>query len=210
MAAAILITAAAVGSVLGRGATTPDQPRAAGLRGSRLPAQLTRGHAPHIRLHGADGELIDTRALSGRPYAVTFLYTRCPDVCPLIGQELASALKQLGRRAAGVTVLGVSVDPTGDTPRAARRWLVRERLPANFHYLVGTTEALRPVWRSYFAAPQLAGRPETSSHTASVWLIDKRGHRRTRYSGGAPIDAADLAHDLRRLLDESPRQGATP
>lgn len=181
----------------------PAEPaRAAGLRGSLLPEELTRGPAPRIRLSDARGGTLDSRELAGRPYAVTFLYTRCPDVCPLIGQEIRVALETLGPSAEEVTVVAVSVDPRGDTPEAVRAWLERQRLPQNFRYLIGSEEELRPVWDAYFAAPQTPGRPETSTHTASIWLIGADGRLRTKYSAGAPVSPDDLAHDLRALLGE--------
>ena len=54
------------------------------------------------------------------------------------------------------------------------------------------------MWRAYFAAPQPGGGG-ASAHTAAIWLVDARGRLRAMYSGGAPIDPADFAHDLRAL-----------
>jgi cytochrome oxidase Cu insertion factor (SCO1/SenC/PrrC family) len=57
------------------------------------------------------------------------------------------------------------------------------------------------VWRSHYAAPQPRGNPD-SAHSASIWLIDRKGRWRTKFSGGVPVAPADIAHDLRLLLDE--------
>ncbi len=200
LALALLAGAAALGVVLGLHGSAKAG-HADGLRGGHVPAALARSAAPRIHLRDARGRVVDTRALAGRPYAVTFLYTHCRDVCPLVGRELSEALSQLGDRADDVAVLGVSVDPAGDTPAAARRWERREQLPASFHYLLGSRRQLQPTWHGYFVAPQDAAADE-SVHTASVWLVDGHGHRRAKYSAGAPIDPRDVAHDLARLLDE--------
>ncbi len=57
--------------------------RATGLRDATiLPAGLTDSPAPQIRLADARGGVLDTHSLIGEPYAITFLYTSCPDVCP--------------------------------------------------------------------------------------------------------------------------------
>ena len=82
-----------------------------------------------------------------------------------------------------------------------RLWLRRLRLPRNFHYLIGTEPALRPVWRAYFAAPQKRG-VEESLHTASIWLVDRRGRWRAKFSGGVPVPPKDIAYDLALLLRE--------
>jgi protein SCO1/2 len=171
-------------------------------RGGQLPAGLGLTPAPRFRLQDARGQMIDSDALRGRPYVLTFLYTDCQDVCPLIGAEIGAALRLLGSKADDTAAVAVTVDPEGDTPSAVRTWLRRHRLPRNFHYLLGTRRRLRPLWRAYFAAPQPRGVPE-SKHTASIWLIDRRGRLRTKFSGGAPVPPRDIAHDLRLLLRET-------
>src|SRR5690348_15960794 len=57
----------------------------------QLPSGLEGKAAPQFRLRDGRGGVIDTHALQGRPYAVTFLYTRCPDVCPAIAEDLRAA-----------------------------------------------------------------------------------------------------------------------
>jgi protein SCO1/2 len=179
----------------------PD-PRAPGLRGSQLPDAMDRAPASAFDLTDARGGRITSAEIRGRPYALTFLFTHCPDVCPLIGQQLRDALERLGPDARRVAVVAVSVDPEGDRPAAVRSWLRRQRLPGNFHYAIGSQQELQPTWDAYFAAPQMTGRPETSTHAAAVWLIDARGRLRTRYSAGVLLEPADVAADLRALLRE--------
>lgn len=176
-------------------------------RGGQLPPELAGAPAPGFSHADARGGRIATAELAGRPYVVTFLYTDCPDVCPLIAQELRAALELLGPRARDVAVVAVSVDPEGDDPAAVRAWLERHDLPPNFHYLLGSEQELRPTWEAYFAAPQ----PEAtaaSTHTASIWLVDSDGRLRTKFSGAMPVAPADIAHDLRLLLDDAERRRA--
>ncbi len=170
-------------------------------RGGVLPDGIAGAPAPRFELADARRGRVDTERLAGRPYVVTFLYVDCKDVCPLIAAELKQALEQLGARADEVTVLAVSADPHGDTRATVRRWLAKLRMPDNFRYLIGDTEQLRPVWRSHYAAPQPRGKP-SSAHSASIWLVDRKGRWRTKFSAGIPVPPADIAHDLRLLLDE--------
>lgn len=180
-------------------------PAASGaFRGGQLPAGIYRKRAPRVRLRDVRGGTFDSARLRGRPYALTFLYVNCPDVCPLIGEEIGRALRLLGPRARELAAVAVSVDPRGDTPEAVRSWLRRHRLPRNFHYLIGGERELKPVWRAYYAAPQIPGRPE-STHSASIWLVDAAGRWRTKFSAGIPVRPRDLAHDLRLLLRERSR-----
>jgi protein SCO1/2 len=196
IALALISGSLAAGILLGgldRGGHTATAARAAGLRAERLPAGLDGQAAPAFRLRDGRGGIVDTRALRGRPYAITFLYTRCPDVCPALADDVRDALRGIDAAA-----VAVSVDPGGDTPRAVRAFARAHRLPARFHYAIGDRAALAPVWQAYFAAPQ-SGSATVSAHTAAVWLVDARGRLRAMYPGGAPIDPADLAHDLRAL-----------
>ena len=125
---------------------------------------------------------------------MTFLYTHCPDVCPTIAQDLSEAMAE----APGAGVVAVSVDPRGDTASAVRSFAAVHRLPRGFRYGIGDRSELAPVWHRYFVSAQL-GDPRTSTHTATVWLVDAHGRLRGMYPGGAPIAPSDVAHDLRAL-----------
>jgi protein SCO1/2 len=181
----------------GGGATAADGGRFA--VAEPAPPGLAGRAAPAIRLADARGGTFDTRTLAGKPYLVTFMYTNCPDVCPLIGAELRDMLERLGPDARRVRVVAVSVDPRGDTRESVLAWLRRQREPQQFHYLIGGERELSPVWRAWYAAPQIPGDPE-SSHTAIVWLVDARGRLAAKVAAGGPFDAAGLARDVRSLL----------
>ena len=170
------------------------------LLGGPLPEGLDGRPAADFTLRDArEDERIDTRDLRGRPYVVTFLYTDCVDVCPLIATELDEALEQVDR---DVPIIAVSADPEGDSAIAVRRWFAQRDLPDSFRYVIGTEEDLRPVWDGYYAAAQPDGR-DVSAHSANMWLVDARGRLRSKFSGGIPVPPADIAHDLRVLLDEA-------
>ncbi len=200
-AVAALLAACAV--LIGCGGSDGDRTTAASddrfVVAEPLPPGLAGRAAPRIRLADARGGTFDTSTLAGRPYLVTFLYANCPDVCPLIGAQLRDTLAQLGDDADRVRIVAVSVDPRGDTPEAVRTWLRRQREPRQFHYLIGTQRALAPVWRAWYAAPQIPGNPE-SAHTAIVWVVDAHGRLTAKVPAGRPFDAGGLARDLRSLL----------
>lgn len=186
----------------GSGGPPPSGPSSRFAAAGTLPPVLAERPSPRIRLTDArSGDAFDTASLDGTPYMVTFLFVNCPDVCPLIGQEIRKSLDAMGADAERVAVLAVSVDPRGDTAEAARSWLRRQRQPGNFRYLVGSEDELAPVWRAFYAAPQIAGDPE-SAHTAVVWLIDRRGRLAAKVDAGTAFEPADLAQDMRTLLSE--------
>lgn len=197
--AALALAVAACGGAGDGGATGAAAGDGRFAAASLLPAGLAGRPAPTMRLRDARGGTLDTAQLAGRPYLVTFLFANCPDICPMIGQLLRETLRELGPDADRVAVVAVSVDPRGDTPEAVRTWLERHRQPPQFHYLIGSQRELEPVWRAWWAAPQVEGEPE-SAHTAVVWLVDARGRLAGKLAAGVPFKPAQLADDVRALL----------
>lgn len=148
--------------------------------------------APPISLHDDRGRVVRLSDFRGKWVAVAFLYTHCPDVCPLIAQNLNTALA----RVPDLRVVAVSVDPKGDTPAAVHAYTHSHRLPSTFHYLIGARSQLQPVWRAWHVAT-VPGPSKTVSHSAFEVLVDPKGRERVYYD--AKVRAADVLHDLRRL-----------
>ena len=101
-----------------------------------------------------------------------------------------------------MNVVAVSVDPRGDTRKAVQRWLELHQEPANFHYLIGSQRTLAPVWHAFYVSPQTPGDPH-SSHTAVIWLINRRGKLQALISAGIPINITNLAHDFGVLINQA-------
>jgi protein SCO1/2 len=146
-------------------------------------------------LRDQNGKLIKLSSLRGRYVILAFLYTRCPDICPVIASNLNSAIRQLGPRAK-VTVLAVSVDPKRDTPAAVRAYIRERHLVSQFHYLIGTRKQLLPVWKAY-GVPVMPGDLKTISHGAFEPLIDPHGVIKLIYD--SRVKTSDVVHDLRVL-----------
>ena len=153
--------------------------------------------APPISLHDAYGRPVTLAGQRGRYVLVTFLYTHCPDVCPLIAENLNAALRRLGAERSHVRVLAVSVDPKGDTQAAVRAFVRSHRLGPEFHFLTGSRRALTPLWRKYDVKSVTVGGADPD-HTLYVLLLDRAGRTRVLFDATATSKA--LAHDLRLLL----------
>jgi protein SCO1 len=166
--------------------------------------------APDFALVDQSGQHVRLSDYRGKVVALTFLYTNCPDVCPLIATKLSEARRQLGPDGAGVELLAITVDPEHDTPAAVQAFNKEHQLDgSNWHYLLGSASDLRPVWSSYYVgtdAAQVPGSaavansgpsPDQVDHTAIIYLIDPRLHVRVAFD--ADFDVADLLHDVRAL-----------
>ena len=154
--------------------------------------------APSFVLPDQNGHATGVAAERGKVVLLTFLYTRCPDACPLIASRISTALELLAPSARShVRVLAVSVDPEHDTPTAVARFIREHRLGPQFHYLVGSRNRLRPIWQAYnvLATPR---NDQAIDHSAFTTIIDRRGMVRSYFAPTAP--ATGIAHDVRRAL----------
>jgi protein SCO1/2 len=154
--------------------------------------------AGDFSLRDQDGKHISLSAQRGKIVLVTFLYTNCPDVCPLIAENLNGALRDLSpAERASVRVLAVSVDPRGDTPAAVRAYARRHHLLPEFRYLIGTRRQLQGVWKEYGVAT-VARDPELVDHSALTLAVDRDGLGRVLFDAAAR--PKEIAHDVRVLL----------
>jgi len=166
--------------------------------------------APDFTLKDQNGQNVQLSALRGKVVALTFLYTQCPDVCPLIATKLGQADRQLGSDQGKAVLLAVTVDPAHDTPAAAQQFSAIHQLQeSNWHYLLGSTPELTPVWKGYYVgtdAAEVPGSPATKvstptpalvNHTAIVYLIDPQG--RVRVALDANFALSDFTHDVHAL-----------
>lgn len=152
---------------------------------------------PDFTLHDARGEAVSLSDERGRLVLITFIYTNCPDVCPLITSNLNDALRQLGPERKNVRVLAVSVDPKGDTPKAVKAYEKVHHLIPEFRYLIGTRAELGAVWAKYNVTA-ISEDPELVDHVAYTLLVDRSGKGRVLYD--ARVRSAQVVHDVRLLL----------
>jgi protein SCO1 len=152
---------------------------------------------PDFALRDQHGQVVRLSRLRGRVVLLTFLYTHCPDVCPLTATNLNTALAQLGGARKDVRVLAVSVDPKGDTPGSVAAFIRSHRLRPQFHYLTGTERKLRSVWRAYKVQAVPQGEAGVD-HTLYTLLIDPSGKARVLFDVQARPSA--IAHDVRLVL----------
>jgi protein SCO1/2 len=196
--AAVLAAAAVAALTAGCGGSKQS---AIELRGSAITDPYA---ATDFALRDQDGRLVRISHQRGKTVVVAFLYTRCPDVCPLIAENLNLALHKLGSKARAVRVLAVSVDPKGDTPAAVRQYVDRHHLLPEFRYLRGDRAQLAPVWKAYGIAAD-ANRLGLVDHTAVELLVDPDGKVRALYD--ARVRAADVVHDVEALAGAQPGRG---
>jgi len=152
---------------------------------------------PNFALYDQRHDRIELYAQHGRVVLLTFLYTHCPDVCPLTADHLNGALQLLGSDPSQVRILAVSVDPRGDTPAAVASFVHRHHLLSEFHYLTAPRRTLAPIWHAYGVDSTVVDGLHVN-HTLYTLLLDRAGRGRVLF--GSTSTSRTIAHDVRLLL----------
>jgi protein SCO1 len=153
--------------------------------------------APDFSLADQHRRMVHLAGLKGKIVLLTFLYTHCPDQCPVTAANLNTALRGLGAARHEVAVLAVSVDPAGDTPAAVTSFVRAHRLLPQFHYLTGSAATLKPIWHAYRVSAVRTSGPDVD-HTLYTMLIDRAGTARVLFDATATPHA--IERDVRQLL----------
>jgi protein SCO1/2 len=152
--------------------------------------------APALSLRNYKGEQVNIDEYRGKAVLVTFLYTHCPDVCPLIASNLRVAQNLMGpAESAKAQVIAVSVDPRGDTPKTVAAFLALHGMTGRMKYLIGSARELSRVWKAWgVGSEQDAQQPQFIDHTGIVYGVNASGKLTTVYE--ATFAPKEIAHDV--------------
>ena len=160
------------------------------------------GYGKALSLIDQNGKPRTLADFRGKVVLLFFGYTHCPDVCPTTLAELAQVMKLLGADADRAQVLFVTVDPERDTPAVLSKYVTA--FDPRFVGLYGDTAATRRAAKEFkvFYEKHKGAVPGEYSmdHSAGTYVIDPKG--RLRLFVGTGRAGADLAHDIRTLLNE--------
>ena len=127
-------------------------------------------------LTGVDGQPFSSSDLAGRPYAIFFGFTHCPDVCPTTLARLVRLRTQLAKGQEPFRIVFVTVDPERDGPKELASYVSLFGAPVVG--LTGTPSQIVQVKKQFgiFSekVPDGSGG-YTVDHTATVLLFDRDG-----------------------------------
>jgi protein SCO1 len=165
----------------------------------RLP---TIGAAPDFALISQDGAEVTLAALRGKVVAVTFVYTSCPDVCPMLTDKMARVQDELGTDfGSKIAFVSITTDPERDTPEVLKGYAQAfEANLAGWSFLTGEPAAVLDVAHRYGVAVAKAADGRVD-HTMLTTLIDRQGTMRVQYLGYR-FDEEEFRRDLLSLVNE--------
>ena len=124
--------------------------------------QIGRPAVADFTLSNQTGENFSFYSLTGDVTVVSFIFTRCIDVCPIITQKLRSVQLDLDD-SLKVNFVSISVDPNYDTPEKLTSYMNMHGV--DWPHLTGEMDTIKPVWDLFFVISKpltVASEPTTN------------------------------------------------
>lgn len=194
LALALVVAAAALG--------VPGSSQAHDGPGRATVRQQVMVPAPGFTLTNQEGLSVRLAELRGKPVLLSFVYTTCPDVCPLITADMVRIQGLLKARGGPEAFfLSVTTDPEVDRPAVMRAYAERHGADlASWAFLTGAPEEMQAIWNAYGVKVRRRARGLVE-HTGLTLLIDGHGRIRFRYRGWS-LDGPTVVADIERLAAE--------
>ena len=133
-----------------------------------------------FQLVAQNGQPITEKAFQGKPTALFFGFTHCPEVCPTTLFELNGWMEKVDPAGTKLQAYFVSVDPERDTPDILNQYIsnVSKRITG----ITGDADKIAQTLKGYRIYAKKVPVDEkdpngdyTMDHTASVILLDGNG-----------------------------------
>jgi len=148
--------------------------------------------------------------IKGHITVLGFIYTHCPDICPMTTHNMYLTGKRLKEQGIDdVKFVGISFDPDRDSPEVLTKFAeVREISFRNWMLLTGKKEIIEDLLRRFDVKAiktdltvDEEGNPEYSMmHTDRISLVDENGILRKNYKGST-LNLDEIIEDIKTLKD---------
>ena len=132
-------------------------------RGTELTA---RAPATSFTLTNQFSRSVSLDDYRGKVVLLTFLYTNCPDICPLTTSNIREAYELLESDVEELAMIAVSVDPERDTVEETLAFSEHWQMTERWDFLTGQRAELERIWRAYYLDPSV--NSSSDSHETST------------------------------------------
>jgi protein SCO1/2 len=119
------------------------------------------------------GKPVSDKTLAGKPYAIYFGYTFCPEVCPTTLFDLTRWIKKLGSDADKLNYVFVTIDPERDTPKLMHAYL--SSFDKHIRGFTGTPAQIAKIageYRVYYKKVPTSDGSYVMDHSSMIYLMD--------------------------------------
>lgn len=156
----------------------------------------------NFTLTDQNNELVSLEDLHGSVVMMTFIYTHCPEACPIVAANFRQVQNQMSEAIVqkDLILVLITTDPERDTPSRLKRYT--QALGGDWYFLTGELETMQEVWDSYDIYWEIRDRTQeiVVFHSYKTYLIDQDGKIRFEFTGVWYPD--DITPDIQILLNE--------
>lgn len=140
---------------------------------------------PDVRLIRQDGVAVklDEELNDGRPVVLSFIFTSCTTVCPLLSHTLSQLQGKLGTNRDRVHLVSISIDPEQDTPARLREYAKSFDAGPEWQHYTGSVAASEATQRAFDVY-----RGAKMDHTPATLVRPAPGAPWVRLNGFATAD----------------------
>ncbi|MCH8942979.1 MAG: SCO family protein [Bacteroidetes bacterium] len=146
--------------------------------------------------------------LKGKNVIISYLFTNCPDICPLTTHNIISIKEQLDKEGiTDVEYVEISFDPERDSPSVLKNYANVRGIKSNsWHFLTGNKKVIFNLLNELNVRAMPGDTTITSKgdtlyyfiHTDRISLLDKQGRLRKNFNG-SKVDKDELISSLKQL-----------
>lgn len=163
---------------------------------------------PPFSLMERSGRQVTLDSMRGKVWIADFVFTNCPDICPLLNSRIAGIQKELLASGENVAIVSFSVDPANDTPEVLRDYADHLGADPRWLFMTGNKAQLQKIAMEGFLMAfynEEGMAPADISHSSKIALVDQDGVVRRFYEGVTQDESAKIVADVKTLLKEGGR-----
>ena len=139
----------------------------------------------NINLVDQTGSKFVAKTLENQPSLIFFGFTHCPEICPTTLSQLSEITERLKSKIITTNIIFITVDPQRDTQEHLKDYM------SNFNEnVIGITGEIMDIkkladnWGVFFERISSSKDDYTFNHTATVFMLDKKGDYKGTISWG--------------------------
>lgn len=178
--------------------------------GDSLPIEEDLSEKKYVLFNQDSVEVIYPENLKGKVAVIGYVFTNCPDICPLTTNNMRLVQEALKKEnITGVEFVTITFDPEYDTPSVLKEYAEVRRLDtSNWIFLTGDKSTTDQVMRDVgvIAVPSDSTKMASGEmmyfyvHTDRINLMDKEGRIRASYLG-SELNIEKIVNDIKTLLN---------
>jgi len=169
--------------------------------------------SPDFTLEDADGRAVALEDLQGKVVILHFVYTSCPDVCPLHAERIAKIQEMVNQTPMRelVQFVTITTDPAHDTPEVMRNYGPAHRLdPVNWTFLTSGPDRPEHTTRNLaerFGHTFSKFEDGYQVHGVVTHVIDRKGQWQANFHG-LKFEPTNLVVYINALVNDAAKPHA--